>query len=158
MALTQGLIPFEDSFFCLLMDAEADSIEIVHPDGFELQAGEDVVGVGAEGGARIDFYPSFYDERPVPGEWQAIMVRHLDGSNAPVGLMVENVSKRFRPRWRRAVPTIPEVVEMLLILGYQHLGAERTEPIFEDAPDPPVMSWPTGLPELKLNGERGLVG
>ena len=113
MAVTQALVPFEGEILCLLFDAEADSIEVVHPDGFALE--EDI----------FDFYPSFYDEQPVPTMWVSIMVRRLRDSDVPVGLRVDNISTRFRSRpWRRRVPTIPQLVEMMLIVAYQDLGEQ----------------------------------
>lgn len=120
MAVTQAMIPLEGRLFCLLMDSEEDSVEVVHPDGFALD----------EERGMVDFFPSFYHERQVKG-WIPLMVRRRQDTGALIGLMVEDVSSRFPGKWwrRRRRETVPQLVEMLLILAHDQLGGEQTEPM-----------------------------
>lgn len=139
MAVTEAFVPVgEDFAWCLLIDSEADSIEIVHPHAFT-----------------EDGHPmaSYYQERPVSGDWGSIMIRRLEETALPVGLRVEGVSSRFRPKRLRKYATVPQVIKMLVILAGAHLGQETTEPLIpsEQASGPILRDL---VPALKLNGDR----
>ncbi len=144
MAVTKTVEIHRGQKYCLVLDAGADSVEFVHEEGFE--AAED---------GRIEFLPSYYEEHPASGVWRSVMLRRLDASDLPVGMMIENISTRFRPRRGRQVPTQLEAIEVLRLLAHKHLPIGRAEEeLFEAAPvpDPPPLEF---MPELRgLNGDR----
>lgn len=145
MALIKAHVPYEGEDYCLLMDAVADSIEVVHSQGFSWNFDQHL----------FDFYSSYYEEVEVPDAlWQTLMVRRLEGSDLPVGIMVDDVSLRFKPRRRRRVPTTLEVIDSLFYLAYHNLGAKQTERLVEPGPKMPIA--PAGLPDFKVNGDRVL--
>ena len=148
MAVTRTFTWYRGQLYCLLLDPLADSVEVVHQLGFHEPDEED----------DVDFLPSYYEDYPAGGVWGTVMIRRLDTSDVPVGFMVENVTHRFRPRRRKEVPTLLEVIEVLFILAYKHLRAEAHEPtdeLFEEvASEPAIASGRVWLPTLRINGDR----
>ena len=79
------------SYYCLLLDTEADTAEVVTQDGFTL--------VDEARPEQLELVPSYREETLI-GSLGDVMLRIADATEAPVGVMLEGFSRRSRPRWR----------------------------------------------------------
>jgi hypothetical protein len=84
MAVVASLMPHQGQYFCLVLDDESDSIEVVFPSGFEhdVETGD------------IEFAAAYFvDALAGPGlPFREVTIRMDEATDAPAGLMVERVS------------------------------------------------------------------
>lgn len=124
--------------FCLLLDADEDTVEVVYERGFY-----------RDDDGELEFFPSYYEERVTEGAWDSVMVRCLEDTGVAAGLMIERVSHRPR-RWRGENFTALESIQTLMALAFQHLPDEA-EQLKLPTPTPDLL-WLNEIP-TKTNGK-----
>jgi hypothetical protein len=73
----------DEALYCVLLDAHADTVEVVSPHGFSTEG-------------EVDFAPSYYQELPAGDV--GFMLRIAESTERPVGLLFEGASNRKNPR------------------------------------------------------------
>jgi hypothetical protein len=121
MAVVKTLQPHLGRWYCLLTDADADTIEVITDAGF-------VSDFSGEGD--VDFAAAYFAEAESP-ELGPIMLRLDEATDTPVGFLLEHASRRVRHRWsRRAVSPLALIEKMVEL-------AQALEEPAEPLPDLP---------------------
>lgn len=126
MAIAQTVHRYRGRRYCLLIDPQEDSLEVVFESGFEV-ASEDTEPVG--------FAPAYFvDALPGPGlPFEEIRLRlHLE-TDEPLGLGLEHYSKQVGRHTTLA--GLPALLRLAHNVSERHMGSET---LFPEPAGPPV--------------------
>jgi hypothetical protein len=123
MAVVKTLQQHRGRLYCLLTDAEADTIEVVTDAGFVA----DFPGDG-----EVDFSAVYFAEAK-SDELGPIMLRLDEATDMPVGFLLEHASRRVRQRWSRRAESPLALIEKLVELA--HTLEVPAEPLPEMPPE-----------------------
>lgn len=111
MAVIQTLRREDGRLFCVLLDPENDSVEVVSDAGFDAD------------GSQLDFTLAHYEPGTVTGLGD-VMVRIDEATGTPIGILVEGFSRRGRRRRLIATRTDPLAVLSRVIHAARSLPGE----------------------------------
>jgi hypothetical protein len=136
VAVIKTFEPRPDGTYCLLIDPQADTVEVVGPRGMD-----------ADG---LEFTPSYYEEVPTGAHVAAIMVRVDAATGLPVGLMLERFSQRDRRKGHRSWRIGPRTTDLQALEGFIEVAVDAIRSV-TDPDEPELFEEAAPMPTLRRN-------